>query len=201
MLFKRRDKLTLAGQVRNWAWPRRSWRRSYNYVWHRVTRLSGTPHGIALGFAAGIFASFTPFMGFHFILAAAIAFIVGGNLLASAFGTFVGNPLTFPFIWLATYNFGSKLLGHELKSDIDLTLPHGFWLRMFHHPSLAWDQFADVVGPYILPMIAGGLPLGILISLLAYFPIRSGVQTYQHRRREKMHAAARRGPGDASYRS
>ena len=71
--------------------------RSGQYVTKRILRLTATPHAVAAGVAAGAFTSFTPFMGLHFLLAAVLAWMVRGNLLAPALGTFVGNPLTFPF--------------------------------------------------------------------------------------------------------
>lgn len=89
MLFKRRREASVLEKIRVFLWPRRSWSRSVNYVMLRVNRLSGSAHTIALGCAAGIFVSFTPYLGFHFIIAATIAFIIGGNLLASALGTFL----------------------------------------------------------------------------------------------------------------
>ena len=199
MLFKRRDRESKLEQLRAWAWPRRSWKRSASYVWHRVTRLAGSPHAIAIGFAVGIFASFTPYMGFLFIVAAVLAAMAGGNLLASAFGTLVGNPITFPFIWLATYNFGSLLLGRETTDKIDLSLPSGFWLNIFSQPLQAIEQFWDVVGPFIVPMTVGGIPLGVIAAIIGYFPIRSAVRTFQDRRREKL-LAARQRPTDAAMR-
>jgi uncharacterized protein (DUF2062 family) len=198
MLFKRREKETAMERIRAWAWPRRSWKRSAAYVWHRVTRLAGSPHAIAIGFSVGILASFTPYMGFHFVVAALLAVLVGGNLLASAFGTFIGNPLTFPVIWLSTYNFGSLLLGRKAAESIDISLPKGFWLSIFNNPQIASQQFWDVIGPFVVPMTVGGLPLGILAATIGYFPIRSTVRSFQDRRREKLTAAARRRPGDAS---
>lgn len=201
MLFKRRDKETALERVRAWAWPRRSWRRSSAYVWHRVTRLAGSPHAIALGFALGMFASFTPYMGFHFVIAALMAAALRANLLSSAFGTFVGNPITFPFIWLATYNFGSLLMGKEAADKIDLSLPSGFWVRIVTDPHAAFEQFWAVVGPFVVPMTVGGVPLGIIVAVLGYFPIRSAVRTFQDRRRERLSAGARQRTGDASIRS
>ena len=53
--------------------PRRGWRRGVEYLSHRVRRLPDTPHRIALGFACGVFGSFTPFFGLHIVLAAVIA--------------------------------------------------------------------------------------------------------------------------------
>ncbi|MGI9371130.1 MAG: DUF2062 domain-containing protein [Hyphomicrobiales bacterium] len=200
MLFKRRDKETRINRLRVWAWPRRSWKRSCTYVWHRVTRLAGSPHAIAIGFSMGILASFTPYMGLHFLFAAILAAVVGGNLLASAFGTFIGNPVTFPFIWLATYNFGSLILGRETAEQIDITLPHGIWWRLFTEPTLAFEQFWSVVGPFMVPMTVGGIPLGLLVGTIGYFPIRAAVRGFQDRRREKL-LAARERPSDATLRS
>ena len=75
-------------RVLSWLWPRRGWKRAMDYVRHRVSRLSGSPHSVALGFAVGVFASFTPFMGFHFMIGFLARLLLRGSLIASAFGTF-----------------------------------------------------------------------------------------------------------------
>ncbi|NNF79700.1 MAG: DUF2062 domain-containing protein [Rhizobiales bacterium] len=186
MLFKRRDKAPWQARFRAWCWPDRGWKRAWTYVWHRVTRLAGTPHAVAIGCAAGVLASFTPFIGLHFILAALLAAAVGGNVLASALGTFFGNPLSFPFIWLSTYNLGGFLLGREQKSEINISLPEGFWTRVLTEPGLALDQFWDIVGPVLVPMLIGGLPLGLMFAIIAYFPVRTAVETFQERRRDRL---------------
>ena len=95
--------------------PRKGWRRGYLYLGKRVQRLPDSPHRIALGFACGVMASFTPFFGFHFVIAAALAFITRGNILASAIGTFVGNPLTFPFIAGTAMYLGHRITGIGLE--------------------------------------------------------------------------------------
>src|SRR5690606_27489557 len=96
MLFRRREAESFLERLRVHLWPRRSWSRSTRYVVHRVRRLSATPHAVALGFAAGVFVSATPFIGFHMVLAALTAWIIGGSIVAAILGTFVGNPLTYP---------------------------------------------------------------------------------------------------------
>ncbi|MEL7229045.1 MAG: DUF2062 domain-containing protein, partial [Pseudomonadota bacterium] len=110
MLMKRRTPPGWWETVRVWVWPRRSWMRSGQYVTKRILRLTATPYAVSAGVAAGAFTSFTPFMGFHFFLAALLAWLIRGNLIASALGTFVGNPLTFPLIWAATYKVGHFVL-------------------------------------------------------------------------------------------
>jgi hypothetical protein len=121
MLFRRRQPAALSNRLRVALWPRHSWSRSARYFAKRVLRLSGSPHAVAAGVAAGVFASFTPFLGFHFIIGIAIAFLIGGNFLAAALGTAFGNPITFPIIWATTYKVGGLILG---LGSASAALPH-----------------------------------------------------------------------------
>ncbi|MEO1399345.1 MAG: DUF2062 domain-containing protein, partial [Pseudomonadota bacterium] len=117
MLLKRRKPAGFLEILRVSLWPRRSWVRSGRYVTKRILRLTASPHAIAAGVAVGAFTSFTPFMGLHFLLAAVLAWVLRGNLIASALGTFFGNPLTFPFIWAGAYKAGHFVLGSVAESD------------------------------------------------------------------------------------
>jgi hypothetical protein len=191
MLFSRREKAPLFDRVLSWFWPRRGWKRAWGYVLRRVSRLSGSPHAVALGFAVGVFASFTPFMGFHFMIGFLLAYMLRGSLIASAFGTFVGNPLTFPFIWILTYRVGLFLLGMDVPEKITIELPATAWWLLFEDPNLLWQQFWNQLWPLIRPMTVGGVPIGTVIGLLFYFPLRMAVSAYQNKRRERLAEAAR----------
>ena len=81
MLFRRRTPPRLSEKIRVWLWPRRNWKRSSRYISHRLRRLRATPHAIALGCATGVFASFTPFLGGHFVLAGVLAWLTRGSIL------------------------------------------------------------------------------------------------------------------------
>ncbi len=186
MLFKRRDRQSYTDVTRDWLWPKRGWRRAVNYVWHRVTRLSGSSHTIALGFAAGAFASFTPFLGLHFILGGLLAFAIGGNILASALGTFVGNPITFPFIWLLTFNFGSYLLGVDAAGGAEVAMPTISIWAAIANPGQLWTEFWTSVWPVIKPMMVGGVPLGFVAGSACYFPVKMTVNAYQKKRQAKL---------------
>lgn len=183
MLFRRRDPLHLGERIKRMLWPASGWRRASSYFAKRVMRLSGSPHAIAAGFAAGVFASFTPFIGFHFLISFFVAFLIGGNILAAAFGTAVGNPLTFPAIWLFSYKIGIHMLGlkpvgvspHEIVS------------------TLAKQPFEAIV-PLLQPLVLGGLPLGLGFGLAAYAIVWGGVNTYQRARRRRL--AERREPSE-----
>ncbi|MGH6826437.1 DUF2062 domain-containing protein [Methyloceanibacter sp.] len=180
MLFKRRQTESLLERVRIHMWPRRSWGRSSRYVVYRLRRLSATPHAIALGFAAGTFAAVTPFIGTHMVMAALLAWIIGGSIVASVLGTFLGNPLTYPFLWYASYAVGNALLGGKAtKKTIDLS--HGVFQSSFEH---LW--------PILKPMSLGCLPVGIAMATACYFLVRPMVEAYQHRRRRELHLRQRR---------
>ena len=172
MLFRRRNKPSIAEQVRVFLWPRRNWMRSGKYFVKRILRLSGSPYMIAAGVAAGVFTSFTPFLGFHFLISWAIAFAIGGNLLAAAIGTGVGNPITFPFIWGATYSTGCFLLGKEEVHGELHSLKHG----------LLTESFATV-WPTIKVMAVGALPIGLVFAVIFYYITRKAAVVYQNRRK------------------
>lgn len=173
MLFRRRQKLSFWAKARSVLWPRRSWSRSLQYLKRRVLRLQATPHAIAAGFAAGIFASFTPFIGFHFLLAFAIAYVIAGNMAAAALGCAVGNPLTFPAIWASTYEVGRYMLHAEA---IDGSAPMGLGHALMHMElSAMWT-------PVLKPMLVGALPLGGVFALLGYGAIFVAARSFQRRR-------------------
>ncbi len=146
--------------------------RQTRYLWRRLLRMRGTPHAIALGFSVGAFVSFTPFVGFHFLIAAMISWVVGGNILASALGTFVGNPFTFPFIWWAVYQTGALMTGGGGLADLppDLTLP------------AFWDYAKGNLWHVFLPMLIGSLPIGLASAPFFYIPVYSAVGAYQRKR-------------------
>lgn len=194
MLFKRRVDPDLSERVRVMLWPRRGWRRSSQYMYKRILRLSGTPHVIALGCAAGIFASFTPYIGFHFIIGMLVAWAIGGNIIASAFGTFFGNPITFPFIWTTTYKVGMWAEGASAQKPRSIEE----LMNSIAGPVDLVRSAAELL-PLLKPMTIGGVALGVPIALLCYFPARAAVDAYQRRRRNFLRARTPVGPDGAGH--
>ena len=183
-MFARRRKRSLRENVTYAVLPRTGWRRAANYFWKRVIRLSAAPHAVAAGAAAGAGVSFTPFIGFHFVLSFVVAFILRGNMLAAALGTAVGNPVTFPFIWGATHALGSWIL----SGGSDPIAPG----EMAHAPgeeALAaglMEAGLATLWPIIKPMLAGSLPLGLVAGLVTYVLVRSAVAGLQGRRAARL---------------
>ena len=148
-----------------------NWGRVFRYWTFKLKRLQGSPYAIACGFACGAAVSFTPLIGFHFILAAALAWALRGNIIASAIGTAVGNPWTFPFIWAGIIWLGTKILGYERGQELPADLTIG---TIFEEP-----------GTVLLPMLVGGLPTALVVWVVFYFPIRRVVGNYQHHRQAR----------------
>ncbi len=168
-MFRRRVSPSLLKTLRGWVWPASGWRRALTYLAKRVRRLSGTPHSIAAGLAAGIAVSFTPFIGFHFLLACLICLVLRGNFIAAAVGTAIGNPWTFPFIWIWTYTFGRWLLGDAAPPITLRELTVGL---IFERPALV-----------LWPMVVGSIPTAIVAGLLSYFPLARAIAAYHKARR------------------
>jgi uncharacterized protein (DUF2062 family) len=161
-----------------------------------MRRLPDSPHRIALGFACGALASFTPFFGLHFVIAAGFAWLVRGNIIAALFGTVVGNPLTFPLISAVSLWTGRRLLGlRDEVSDFE-AVTHAFaeglnaiwgtvksWFG--YGPSLL-DGLGVFMADVFLPYLVGGIPPGLVTAALCYWIIGPLIAAYQERRRKKL---------------
>jgi len=187
MLFGRKKPITWGETIRVSLWPRRSWSRSAKYVSKRVLRLTASPHAISAGVAAGVFASFTPLLGLHFIIAFVVAYIIAGNFLAAASGTFFGNPVTFPFIWASTYNLGNFILSGETPEESGEEAPglegvsffeNGFWG--------IWDAILGIWEPIVKPMMIGGIPLGIFFGIIGYIVTRWAAGLFHAARKKRI---------------
>ena len=195
MLFKRRRPEGWMDWLRVLVWPRRSWMRSGQYVAKRVLRITATPHAVAAGVAAGAFTSFTPFMGLHFLAAAALAWIVRGNLLASALGTFVGNPITFPFIWATSLSTGRWMLGLDDESapvDLGTAMSDVLGSLWSFDGEQAARGLAAIWEPVFWPMLLGGAPWGLLVAGVVYWLTYRAALVFREARRDKLMAKAAR---------
>ena len=85
------------------------------------------PQRVALSFAVGTAISFSPFLGFHLLIAIVVAFLFRLNKVEMILGTFVNNPWTFPFVYGGAYFLGAWMLGLEHPPfTLDLMVKPGF---------------------------------------------------------------------------
>lgn len=179
--------------------------RLWRYVVIRLTRLSASPHEVALGFAAGAAISVTPLIGLHIVLAVLLAFLTRGALLGAVLGTFIGNPITFPVFFGASYWIGDRLRGwlhpgpvpgsedwtnlgldeeDEAEAAADLVL------------EASDDLFSDSwllgnlesIWPVFSTMLIGSLPVAAAVYATAYFAMRAAVSAMMGTRRRGLGA-------------
>ena len=182
MILGRRQRKSSWGRFRDIVWPRVGVQRTAKYIAYRVARLPGTPYSIAAGFAAGAAVSFTPFLGFHFILGGLLALAMGGNLLASVIGTAIGNPWTFPLIWSLIYTLGHAILGMKGSNGVA--------------PDLSISEIFQQPFEVLYPMVVGSAPTALTAWTLFFVPVYIGVRRYQIMRVRRRHRRAMQQRGE-----
>lgn len=193
MVFKRRDRRSIWRIVLEALWPRGGWGRAAQYVKHRVRRLPDTPEKIARGIFAGLFTTFTPYYGLHFLIAAVLALLARGNVLAALLSTFFGNPLTYVPIGVISLKTGYFLLGKEsapaehgslvgkfVRAGNDLLLN----LQAYFTDDVAdWQHLSLFYDEVFLPYMVGGILPGLIVGLIGYYLSVPLIRAYQNRRK------------------
>ena len=198
MVFKRRDRRSPVQIASEFVYPRGGWTRAFHYVKHRVRRLPDSPERIARGIGAGVFAAFTPFYGMHFVVAALLARLLNGNILAALSGTFFGNPLTYVPIGVISLQTGHFLLGTEFEKGETHGLMRKFaralgdlkdnFLSMFSDRVADWHGLSIFYHDVFYPYMIGGIIPGIVAGVVCYYLSLPVTRTYQQRRRAKIKA-------------
>lgn len=188
-MFDRRHKRTKTQNAREMLWPSMGWKRTARYVKHRVHRLPGSAYSIASGMACGAGVSFTPYFGCHFFLAMGWAWLVRGNMIASLIGTAFGNPITFPFLMLTSYNVGRAILSS-----------FGFHNYINIQPEISFQYILD----NFIVFAVGGTTCAIAFWPMVFIPMYFLIQSaklarakrlaYVRHKREKKHKGEAGGP-------
>lgn len=193
MVFKRRDPKSFWRAVAEFLWPRGGWTRAFHYVKHRVRRLPDSPERIARGIWAGVFTTFTPFYGLHFVCAAIIAKVMRGNILAALMATFFGNPLTYVPIGLVSLQTGHWLLGTKMTAEHERSFGGKFvdagqdlWSNLWASVTgrdVDWTGLTVFYQEIFFPYLVGGIMPGVIAATVAYYLSVPLIRAYQHRRK------------------
>lgn len=191
MVFKRRDKQSNAQRLQALVYPRGGWRRAISYICLRLRRLPDRPARIARGIGCGVFVCFTPFFGFHFCLAVFLAWVVKGNKVAAFLATFVGNPVTFPFIAASSIHTGELIM--QVETPIPLSQVLGAFAAAFGElagnlinvairGTAEWDELSSFFHGVFVPYAVGSLIPGLISAVVAYVLSHKVILAYQKRR-------------------
>ena len=156
-------------RTRQNTWKKRLKQRLHDFI-ERAKKLQGDPHYIAVGMAAGVFVAITPTIPFHTAIALALAFMLRGSKAAAVIAVWVSNPVTIPIFYLGSYKVGNFILGNSIPFDPK-------------YESLS--ELARLGLNATIAMMVGGVILGIVPGLAAYFITRKIFITLRSRRVEK----------------
>lgn len=145
-------------------------RRFFSYYKFKLARLPASSYAISAGFACGSMVSFTPLIGFHFVLAVMFAYLLRANYIAALIGTIVGNPISFPFIWGLIYKVGAFIVD---KPEDNL------------RPNINFEIIINQTYDIFIPMLVGGAVLAIPIWVITYFITYSFVSSFKKAKLKK----------------
>ena len=192
-MFKRRERRSIFRFFYEVVFSLKGITRAIEYVGIRLKRIPDTPHKISLGMSCGIFASFTPLFGLHFLIAGLLSYLLRANVLASLIGTFIGNPITFPIITVFNLKLGEWILGSNKYSSGDGgKIFEGFldfiflvYKSLFTEGSIGENsvpRMNEFLKGVFIPYSLGGFILGVSVAIISYFLLRPLVSTYQKKR-------------------
>lgn len=196
MVFKRRDARGILRIVAEAFWPRGGWVRAFHYVKHRMHRLPGTPEQIARGVFAGAFTIFTPFFGLHFFVAAFLAKVMRGSILAALLATFLGNPLTYVPIAFISLQTGHWMLGSTMRGELNDSifakfgaaagdLWHNF-IAIFTPETAHWEELHRFYDDVFFPWMVGSIIPGVICGVVCYYLSVPVIRAYQKRRSARL---------------
>ena len=129
---------------------------------------SDPPEVVAASFAVGVTISFTPFIGFHWLIALALAVVLKLNKVDILLGTLVVNPLTIGPISAVALPVGRLFFRAEREALSHLPwkefLSASFWSQAAPRMRAFGLQWA--AGMLILSLIAGSLTYVVLVNIL-----------------------------------
>ncbi|MGG1552006.1 DUF2062 domain-containing protein [Paenibacillus ferrarius] len=145
-------------------------KRWFRYKYIQLLRAKGGPSKVARGFSIGLFVEmFTlPTAGFAFVLIFPLVYLLRANLPAALIGFVFGKVIYIPMSIL------NKQVGEWL-------VPKHFKIYLIHHlPHILSNIIRSG-----LDLIVGGMAVGLMLGLIAYFPIVFLLKYHTNRRKEK----------------
>jgi len=131
-----------------------------------LLHVADTPERTAAAFALGVFFGFSPFLGFHTVLAILFAFVLNLNRVAALLGVYSNLPwIIAPYYALAT-RLGAQITGHRAPRGFLPQLRELFGLSMLHEQF--WHQLITILKPLLWPYTVGSMIGALLLAAAAY---------------------------------
>jgi uncharacterized protein (DUF2062 family) len=131
-----------------------------------LLHVQDTPERTAGAFALGVFFGFSPFLGFHTLLAIVAAFLLDMNRVAVLLGVYANLPwFLAPYYAIATM-VGSEITGKRPPPEFRAHLGQLFELSLFQMDF--WHRLIVLMKPLLWPYTVGSLLCAIILAVAAY---------------------------------
>lgn len=132
----------------------------------KILQLDSPPSRIALASALGVAVGFSPYIGFHTVLAIGISFMFNLPLYPLIVGAYITNPLTFIPIYTACYKFGELVTGQTAEMQIDFS-------------DMTLNTVFTTAKSFFIPFFTGAHLLGLILGPITYILIYYLVKKYK----------------------
>ncbi len=150
-----------------------------------LLHVDDTPERTAAAFALGVFFGFSPFLGFHTILAILCAFFLNLNRVAVLLGVYSNLPWVIaPYYAFVTMAIGAPITRYRIPAGFKSRLAALFQLSVFDGEF--WHRLVTILKPWFWPYAVGSLIGAILLSAIAY-PLALGFVTSRRRIHDIIH--------------
>jgi len=189
--------LTISRAFRRRRHHRFKWRRRFRVLILDLLGREEAPERVAAAIGLGVAIGFSPFIGFHLLLALGLAWVFHLNKIDTVLGTLSGQVPTWTPVFPVGYRLGRAILGYD-----HYTVPRLNWDAILHshitwvfHPLQTAHQLfgRHSLGPRLASFVVGTTILGALIGVAAYGVALMVLRLYHRRHpRVAIRAAHRR---------
>jgi uncharacterized protein len=149
-----------------------------------LLHVADTPERTAAAFAMGVFFGFSPFLGFHTVLAIVVAFLFNLNRVAALLGVYSNLPwIIAPYYAIVTM-IGARLIGQSTPEGFKAQLSALFELSVFHGEF--WHRLITILKPLLWPYTVGSFLGAIVMATIAY-PLALAFVTSRRRLHDIIH--------------
>lgn len=174
-----------------------TWRRRWRVLVLDLLGREESPERVAAAIGLGVGIGFSPFIGLHFTLALALAFLLRLNKLDAVLGTLAGNVPTWGVVFPVGFRLGRAVMRYDRRIVPRMNLQpllHSDFTWIFHPVETLHLVFGHrALGPRLLSFAVGTTILAVAIGFATALVARAILLLYHRRHpRVAIRAAHRR---------
>jgi uncharacterized protein (DUF2062 family) len=150
----------------------------------RLLHIEDTPERTAAAFALGVFFGFSPFLGFHTLLAVGLAFLFDLNRVAVLLGVYSNLPWIIAAYYTTATMIGAAIMRRRLPPGFGERLVDLFQLSLLHGDF--WHGLFALIRPLMWPYVVGSLIGSGILAAVAY-PLALAFVTSRRRLQNIIH--------------